>query len=159
MVNRPRLSDYHGMGVATEPLRVRILGRSSSPLGYMIRYFQHRSDVPFEWVELDNDERAPAEAGVSNVRDSRLPVCVFRDGSRLERPTIRQIVEETRLVPRPVPHRIRSGDLWRGARRLERRGLRRVAEDVRRGSVKRCASAVGEGAMAVTLVHRYLAGN
>jgi thioredoxin reductase (NADPH) len=25
------------------------------------------------------------------------------------------------------------------------------------GSVKRCASAVGEGAMAVTFVHRYLA--
>ena len=32
-----------------------------------------------------------------------------------------------------------------------------VAGDVRAGSVKRVASAVGEGAMAVTLVHRYLA--
>jgi len=32
-----------------------------------------------------------------------------------------------------------------------------AAGDVRHGSVKRCASAVGEGAMAVTLVHRYLA--
>jgi thioredoxin reductase (NADPH) len=27
---------------------------------------------------------------------------------------------------------------------------------VRHGSVKRCASAVGEGAMAVTFVHRYV---
>jgi thioredoxin reductase (NADPH) len=34
-----------------------------------------------------------------------------------------------------------------------------AAGDVRHGSVKRCASAVGEGAMAVTLVHRYLAGH
>jgi thioredoxin reductase (NADPH) len=32
------------------------------------------------------------------------------------------------------------------------------AGDVRHGSVKRVASAVGEGAMAVQLVHRYLAG-
>ena len=32
-----------------------------------------------------------------------------------------------------------------------------VAGDVRAESVKRVASAVGEGAMAVTLVHRYLA--
>lgn len=32
-----------------------------------------------------------------------------------------------------------------------------AAGDVRRGSVKRVASAVGEGAMAVTFVHRYLA--
>jgi thioredoxin reductase (NADPH) len=33
-----------------------------------------------------------------------------------------------------------------------------VAGDVRSDSVKRVASAVGEGAMAVTLAHRYLAG-
>jgi thioredoxin reductase (NADPH) len=33
-----------------------------------------------------------------------------------------------------------------------------AAGDVRHNSVKRCASAVGEGAMAVTLVHRYLSG-
>jgi thioredoxin reductase (NADPH) len=32
-----------------------------------------------------------------------------------------------------------------------------AAGDVRHGSVKRCASAVGEGAMAVSMVHRYLA--
>ena len=31
-----------------------------------------------------------------------------------------------------------------------------AAGDVRHGSVKRCASAVGEGAMAITFVHRYL---
>jgi thioredoxin reductase (NADPH) len=31
-----------------------------------------------------------------------------------------------------------------------------AAGDVRYGSVKRVASAVGEGAMAVTFVHRYL---
>ena len=31
-----------------------------------------------------------------------------------------------------------------------------VAGDVRADSVKRVASAVGEGALAVTLIHRYL---
>jgi thioredoxin reductase (NADPH) len=80
--------------MAPEPARVKILGRSASPLGYMIRDFLHRSDVPFEWIELDNDDRARAEAGVSSLRDNRLPVCVFPDGSRLECPTIRQIVEK-----------------------------------------------------------------
>jgi hypothetical protein len=33
----------------------------------------------------------------------------------------------------------------------------RAAGDVRHNSVKRCASAVGEGAMAVMFVHRYRA--
>jgi thioredoxin reductase (NADPH) len=32
-----------------------------------------------------------------------------------------------------------------------------AAGDVRHGSIKRFASAVGEGAMAVSLVHQYLA--
>lgn len=32
-----------------------------------------------------------------------------------------------------------------------------VAGDIRHGSIKRVASAVGDGAMAVSLVHRYLA--
>jgi thioredoxin reductase (NADPH) len=33
-----------------------------------------------------------------------------------------------------------------------------AAGDARSGSIKRCASAVGEGAMAVRLVHQYLSG-
>jgi thioredoxin reductase (NADPH) len=32
-----------------------------------------------------------------------------------------------------------------------------VAGDVRHGSVKRCASAVGEGSIAIQFVHQYLA--
>ena len=32
-----------------------------------------------------------------------------------------------------------------------------VAGDTRRGSIKRVASAVGEGSMAVQLIHQYLA--
>lgn len=38
-----------------------------------------------------------------------------------------------------------------------RPGVFAAAGDVRHGSVKRCASAVGEGALAVTLVHQHLA--
>jgi thioredoxin reductase (NADPH) len=73
---------------------VRILGRAASSRGYMIRDFLHRSDVPFEWVELTSDEDARSQAGVPHVRDNRLPVCIFPDGSRLECPTLRQITEK-----------------------------------------------------------------
>jgi thioredoxin reductase (NADPH) len=83
----------------TEPLQrdsasaIQILGKIGSPLGYMIRDFLHRSEVPFEWVELRDDQDARTRAGVSSLHDSRLPVCVFSDGTRLECPTIRQITE------------------------------------------------------------------
>jgi len=74
--------------------RVTIFGKSGSPKGYMIRDFLHRSDVPFEWIELTSDDDAHKQAGVTNLNDSRLPVCLFSDGTRLESPTIRQITEK-----------------------------------------------------------------
>src|SRR5690349_5675560 len=73
--------------------RIKIFGKTGSALGFMIRDFLHRSDVPFEWIELVSDDQARALAGVDGVKDSRLPVCIFPDGTRLERPTIRQLVE------------------------------------------------------------------
>jgi thioredoxin reductase (NADPH) len=66
--------------------RVRIPGRFGSSLAYTIRDFLHRSDIPFEWVELDSDDDARAKAGVSDLHDPRPPVCILLDGSRLERP-------------------------------------------------------------------------
>ncbi len=73
---------------------IKILGRTASSCGYMIRDFLHRSDVPFEWIELTSDEDARAQAGVSELHDRRLPICIFPDGSRLERPNVRQITEK-----------------------------------------------------------------
>lgn len=74
--------------------QVRILGKPGSPIGYMIRDFLHRSDVPFDWIELRTDDEARSKAGVAGLNDNRLPVCLFADGTRLESPTIRQITEK-----------------------------------------------------------------
>jgi thioredoxin reductase (NADPH) len=73
---------------------VKIYGRLGSLDGYTIRDFLHRCDIPFEWIQLDSDEQARAQAGVQSLSDSRLPVCLFPDGARLECPTIRQIIEK-----------------------------------------------------------------
>src|SRR6476660_9088043 len=78
---------------ATLPL-VTIFGPPGSALGYAIRDFLYRSDVPFEWVQLATDAQARSDAGVEHLADSRLPVCVFADGTRLECPTFRQITEQ-----------------------------------------------------------------
>ncbi len=73
---------------------VRIYGRMGSANGYVIRDFLHRSDIPFEWIELGSDKEAKELAHVQHLSDSRLPVCVFHDGTRFECPTIRQITEK-----------------------------------------------------------------
>jgi len=73
---------------------VRLYGKRGSAQAYAIRDFLQRSDVPFEWVELANHEQARAELGLESVDDSRLPVCIFPDGTRMERPTVRQVTEK-----------------------------------------------------------------
>jgi thioredoxin reductase (NADPH) len=73
---------------------VRLYGKRGSPQAYAIRDFLQRSDVPFEWIELANHEQARAELGLESVDDSRLPICIFPDGTRMERPTVRQVTEK-----------------------------------------------------------------
>jgi thioredoxin reductase (NADPH) len=83
----------HSTSAEAPPL-LRIYGRIGNAAAYSIRDFLHRSDVPFEWVQLANDASARHAAQVDNLRDERLPVCVFPDGTRMEAPTIRQITEK-----------------------------------------------------------------
>src|SRR5438034_11809078 len=61
---------------------VKIYGRLGSAEAYQLRDFLHRCDVPFEWIALESDAQA------------RLPVCEFPDGTRMESPTIRQVIEK-----------------------------------------------------------------
>lgn len=73
--------------------KLKLFGSPGSPAAYAIRDFLHRSDVPFEWGEIHSNEQA-RQVGMEHTRDPRLPVCVFPDGTRLEHPTVRQIVEK-----------------------------------------------------------------
>jgi hypothetical protein len=166
--------------------------------------------VPFNWMQLATDAQARADAGVEHLADSRLPVCVFADGARLECLTVRQLTEKlgwfrnptrseydlaihgaseglktvlierytiggqagsgSRIVCDAGGYLVTGPDLLRGRRCPAQWPLDRepyyletsmtslfAAGDIRHGSMKRCASAVGEGALAVALVHRYLA--
>ena len=73
---------------------IRVFGTRGSAACYSIRDFLHRSDIPLQWVELTSDEQARSEAGVAGLSDPRLPVCIFPDGTRLEKATVRQIIEK-----------------------------------------------------------------
>jgi thioredoxin reductase (NADPH) len=72
---------------------VKVFGRTGSPQCYAVRDFLYRNDVPAMWIEVRTDDQA-REVGLESARDDRLPVCIFADGTRLERPTIRSISEK-----------------------------------------------------------------
>ncbi len=73
--------------------RLRLYGVPASSAAYSIRDFLQRSDVPFEYFDLRTDEQAQ-DLGFSGLGDSRLPVCLFSDGTRMENPTVRRITEK-----------------------------------------------------------------
>lgn len=71
----------------------KVIGIPGCSAAYSIRDFLQRSDVPFDWIVLKDDGEARA-MGVDGLGDARLPLTIFPDGTRLERPTIRQITEK-----------------------------------------------------------------
>ncbi len=72
---------------------MKIYGKVGCSRAYAIRDFLHRNDVPFEWIELKTDDQCRA-IGIEPTEDLRTPVCVFADGTRMECPTVRQIIDK-----------------------------------------------------------------
>ena len=81
------------LAVLVGMMSAKLYGRTGSAHAHAIRDFLHRSDMPFEWIEVPSDEEARA-LGLDGLHDPRLPVCEFPDGTRMEHPTIRQITEK-----------------------------------------------------------------
>jgi thioredoxin reductase (NADPH) len=81
--------------------KVRIFGLPGCARAYAIRDFLYRSDVPFEWTEIKDDEQARA-VGLSGRDNPALPLCIFPDGTRLECPTIRQVTEKLGWLRNPL---------------------------------------------------------
>lgn len=72
---------------------MKIYGKVGCSRAYAIRDFLHRNDMPFEWIELKTDDQCRL-IGIDNAEDLRAPVVVFDDGTRLESPTVRQIIDK-----------------------------------------------------------------
>lgn len=73
---------------------LRLLGRRGSAEAYALRDFFYRSGVPFEWIELTTDIEAREQGQLAGLTDSRLPVCLFPDGTRLDHATVHQACDK-----------------------------------------------------------------
>src|ERR1700722_18975790 len=80
---------------ASKVLPLNVFGAPGCAPSYSIRDFLHRSDIPFNWTELRNDQEANEKVGAKGgLHDDKLPVVFFPDGTRFDRPTIQQITEK-----------------------------------------------------------------
>ena len=84
---------------------IRLFGTRGSPRPTPSATFCTGAISRSSWVELNGDEQARNEAAVGELGDERLPVCIFSDGTRLERPTVRQVIEKLGWFQQSVTHR------------------------------------------------------
>lgn len=79
---------------------MRLLGAPNSPDAFLIRDFLSRSEVPYEWVQLD-EATARTVPGVHGLDDPALPLCEFPDGTRIVAATVSAIADRLGWVHPP----------------------------------------------------------
>jgi thioredoxin reductase (NADPH) len=78
---------------------IRVAGARSSPRGYAVKEFLSSNQVPYQWIDVDEDP--PTQELVRSFGDStELPVLLFPDGSHLVAPTNRELAEKIGMQTR-----------------------------------------------------------
>ena len=122
---------------------VTLFGRRGQAAAHTAQDYLERNEIPLRWVDLDLDPLAQFVAD-PELRAATQPTALFADGTRLKAPE---------NYAEPIPGQLERDPLFLES---SQPGLF-IAGDVRHGSIKRVASAVGEGAMAASLVQSHLA--
>jgi thioredoxin reductase (NADPH) len=91
--------DYDARPVTPQ---VVLVGRRASSGGYELRDFLSRNGVPYDWVEIDDEDRVRQLLGADDVDRSLLPVCVLPDGGRLVGATVEQVARGLGMVAPPL---------------------------------------------------------
>jgi thioredoxin reductase (NADPH) len=83
---------------------VRVLGSRWSPQSYAARDFLSRNQIPYQWIDIDQDEPMRELALSANGGDlSRLPVVLLPDGTVLTQPSTADLGQKCGL--QTVPER------------------------------------------------------
>ena len=97
--NTMSMIDYDARPVTPQ---VVLVGRRTSAAGYSIRDFLSRNGVPYEWVEVDDSERATKLLAGEGARPDLLPVCILPSGTRLAPATVEEVAAGLGMVSAPL---------------------------------------------------------
>lgn len=75
---------------------IRVAGARSSPKSYAVKEFLSNNQVPYQWIDVDQD--APTRELIRSIGDpGRLPIVFFPDGSHMVAPGNRELAEKIGL--------------------------------------------------------------
>ena len=103
----PVIDDLLGDWLATFPPQfegIRVLGNRWSPDSHNVKDFLARNHVPYQWLDIETAETdAEIRALVELLEDEdkkELPLVIFPNGVRLQRPTLAEVAENVGLKTR-----------------------------------------------------------
>ena len=76
---------------------IRIVGDRWSPDGHTLRDFLARNQVPYRWLDVETDDEAKTLVEGEHIKPERLPLVIFEDGERLEKPTPLELARKAGL--------------------------------------------------------------
>ena len=79
---------------------IRVAGHSLSPKSYEVRDFLAANQVPYQWIDMENDGSVRELLSGANGGATRLPIVLFPDGSTLVQPSSRELAEKVGLQTR-----------------------------------------------------------
>jgi thioredoxin reductase (NADPH) len=76
---------------------LRIVGSRWSPQSFEVKEFLSRNQVPYQWIDVDQDESMSALASSLGNGELHLPTVLLPDGSHLLAPTVRDLADKVGL--------------------------------------------------------------
>jgi thioredoxin reductase (NADPH) len=76
---------------------IRVAGTLWSPRSHEVKDFLARHQIAYQWLDVDRDEKARAEAETRSGPALRLPVVYFPDGTVLVEPEVRELADKVGL--------------------------------------------------------------
>lgn len=101
----PILDDLLSDWLATAPISfdgIRVAGTLWSARSHAIKDFLARSQIPYQWLDIEQDAEANALVESVNQGQHRLPVIFFPDGSTLIDPDLAAVAEKAGLQTQPT---------------------------------------------------------
>jgi len=95
------LSDW--LATAQVPFEgIRVAGTLWSARSHAIKDFLARSQIPYQWMDIEKDSEARALVDATDSEQHRLPIVYFSDGSTLIDPDITAVAEKAGLQTQPT---------------------------------------------------------
>ncbi|HEY3344615.1 MAG TPA: FAD-dependent oxidoreductase, partial [Anaerolineaceae bacterium] len=79
---------------------IRIAGTQWSPTSHAVKDFLSRNQIPYQWLDIEQDDQAHRMVEEVSAGAGRLPVVFFPDGSYLVQPGLRELAEKVGMQTR-----------------------------------------------------------